>query len=43
MVKSRRRCMENIIEEYAGIVMAVIIVYAMILIFMTILMGVMKV
>ncbi len=35
--------MENIIEEYAVIVMAVIIVYAMILIFMTVLMGVMKV
>jgi hypothetical protein len=35
--------MENIIEEYAGIVMAEIIVYAMILIFMTVLMGVMKV
>ena len=35
--------MENIIEEYASIVMAVIIVYAMILIFMTVLMGVMKV
>lgn len=35
--------MENIIEEYAGIVMAVIIVYVMILIFMTVLMGVMKV
>lgn len=35
--------MENIIEEYTGIVMAVIIVYAMILIFMTVLMGVMKV
>lgn len=35
--------MENITEEYAGIVMAVIIVYAMILIFMTVLMGVMKV
>ena len=33
----------HIIEEYAGIVMAVIIVYAMILIFMTVLMGVMKV
>ena len=35
--------MENIIEEYAGIVMAVIIVYVMILIFLTVLMGVMKV
>ena len=35
--------MEYFIEEYAGIVMAEIFVYAMILIFMTVLMGVIKV
>lgn len=35
--------MENLIEEYAGIVMAVITVYSMILIFMTILMEVMNI
>lgn len=35
--------MENLIEEYAGIVMAVITVYSMIVIFMTILMEVMNI
>lgn len=31
--------MESLIEEYAGIIIAVIIIYSMILIFMMILMG----
>lgn len=35
--------MENLIEEYAGIITAVIVIYSMILIFMMILMGVMNV
>ncbi len=35
--------MENLIEEYAGIVMAVITVYSMILIFMAVLMEVMNI
>lgn len=35
--------MENLIEEYAGIVMAVITVYSMILIFMTVFMEVMNI
>lgn len=35
--------MENLIEEFAGVVMAVITVQSMIMIFVTVLMGVMKV